>query len=161
MSTELKYKVMDDEVRMEIARLYKDGWKVGDIADAVGLHETSVYRELNRGMTDKLDANGRFEYDIDKARLDAARARANKGKFKGVGVDGRCKCHPYSSYERGSNENQNRMFRRLFPKGTNFDEVPDEEIIAAADWMNNYPREILGRTTAARVFNEQLAQITA
>ena len=82
MSTELKYKVMDDEVRMEIARLYKDGWKVGDIADAVGLHETS-----------KLDANGRFEYDIDKARLDAARARANKGKFKGVGVDGRCKRH--------------------------------------------------------------------
>lgn len=91
MSTELKYKVMDDEVRMEIARLYKDGWKVGDIADAVGLHETSVYRELNRGMTDKLGANGRFEYDIDKARLDAARARANKGKFKGIGVDGRCK----------------------------------------------------------------------
>ena len=42
MSTELKYKVMDDEVRMEIARLYKDGRKVGDIADAVGLHETSV-----------------------------------------------------------------------------------------------------------------------
>ena len=38
LSTELKYKVMDDEVRMEIARLYKDGWKVGDIADAVGLH---------------------------------------------------------------------------------------------------------------------------
>lgn len=70
-------------------------------------------------------------------------------------------CHPYSSYERGSNENLNKMFRRLFPKGTNFDEVPDEEIIAAADWMNNYPREILGRTTAARVFNEQLAQITA
>ena len=88
LSTELKYKVMDDEVRMEIARLYKDGWKVGDIADAVGLHETSVYRELNRGRTDKLDANGRFEYDIDKARLDAARARANKGKFKGVSSAG-------------------------------------------------------------------------
>lgn len=70
-------------------------------------------------------------------------------------------CHPYSSYERGSNENLNKMFRRLFPKGTNFDEVPDEEIIAAADWMNNYPREILGRTTAARAFNEQLAQIMA
>ena len=70
-------------------------------------------------------------------------------------------CHPYSSYERGSNENLNKMFQRLFPKGTNFDEVPDEEIIAAADWMNNYPREILGRTTAARVFNKQLAQIMA
>ena len=68
-------------------------------------------------------------------------------------------CHPYSSYERGTNENQNKMFRRLFPKGTNFDEVPDEQIIAAADWMNNYPRKRLGRTTADIVFNEHLAQI--
>ncbi len=91
MSTGTKYKTVDDEVRMEIARLYNDGWKVGDIADAVGLHEVSVYRELNRGMTDELDANGRFAYDIDKARLDAARARANKGKYKGAGIDGRCK----------------------------------------------------------------------
>ena len=57
MSTELKYKVMDDEVRMEIARLYKDGWKVGDIADAVGLHETSVYRELNRGWMRTADSS--------------------------------------------------------------------------------------------------------
>ena len=91
MSAGLKYRVVDEEVRAEIARLYKAGWKVGDIANAVGLHETSVYRELNRGMTDKLDENGRFEYDIDKARLDAARARANKGKYRGAGVDGRCK----------------------------------------------------------------------
>ena len=93
LSTGTKYKTVDDEVRTEIAKLYKDGWKVGDIADAVGLHEVSVYRELNRGMTDKLDANGRFVYDIDKARLDAARARANKGRYKGAGIDGRCKRH--------------------------------------------------------------------
>jgi len=68
-------------------------------------------------------------------------------------------CHPYSSYERGSNENLNKMFRRLYPKGTNFDNVPDEDIIAAADWMNHYPRKVLGRTTAARVFHEQLVQV--
>ena len=87
----LKYRIVDDEVRRKIARLYKDGLKVADIAEEVGLHETSVYRELNRGMTDRLDVNGRFEYDIEKARMDAARARANKGKFKGIGIDRRCK----------------------------------------------------------------------
>jgi IS30 family transposase len=27
-------------------------------------------------------------------------------------------CHPYSSYERGSNENQNKHIRRFVPKGT-------------------------------------------
>lgn len=68
-------------------------------------------------------------------------------------------CHPYSSSERGSNENLNKMFRRKFPKGTNFDNVPDEQIEAVADWMNNYPRKVLGRTTSARVFGEYLKAI--
>ena len=91
MSTGMKYRIVDDAVRCEIARLYGEGCRVSDIAAQVGFHETSVYRELGRGMTDKLDENGRFRYDMEKARLDAARARANKGKFKGVGVDGRAK----------------------------------------------------------------------
>ena len=50
-------------------------------------------------------------------------------------------CHPYRSNERGTNENQNRMFRRFFPKGTDLDAVPDEDISAVQDWMNNYPRK--------------------
>ena len=69
-------------------------------------------------------------------------------------------CHPYSSYERGTNENLNKMLRRIFPKGTDFDLVPDEEIIAAAGWMNNYPRKVLGGTTAARAFDNFLAEIS-
>lgn len=69
-------------------------------------------------------------------------------------------CHPYSSYERGTNENLNKMLRRIFPKGTDFDLVPDEEIIAAAGWMNNYPRKVLGGTTAAHAFDNFLAEIS-
>lgn len=53
-------------------------------------------------------------------------------------------CHPYSSYERGTNENINRMIRRHFPKGTNFDEVNTKQINMVQDWINNYPRKILG-----------------
>ena len=52
------------------------------------------------------------------------------------------------------------MLRRIFPKGTDFDLVPDEEIIAAAGWMNNYPRKVLGGTTAARAFDNFLAEIS-
>ena len=37
-------------------------------------------------------------------------------------------CHAYCSSERGTNENLNRMARRKAPKGTNFDDIPDEEI---------------------------------
>lgn len=53
-------------------------------------------------------------------------------------------CHPYSSYERGTNENINRMIRRFFPKGTNFDDVTPAQVSFVQDWINNYPRGILG-----------------
>lgn len=50
-------------------------------------------------------------------------------------------CHPYSSYERGSNENLNKMIRRWLPKGTNFDEIGAEVIQTITNWLNNYPQE--------------------
>ena len=53
-------------------------------------------------------------------------------------------CHSCAAWEKGTNENHNRMIRRFFPKGTNFDEVSDDEIKAVEDWMNHYPRKKLG-----------------
>ena len=52
-------------------------------------------------------------------------------------------CHPYSAYERGTNENINRMIRRFFPKGISFDEMTPKQIQFVEDWINNYPRKIL------------------
>lgn len=69
-------------------------------------------------------------------------------------------CHPYSSYERGSNENVNRMIRRWFPKGTDFRKVTAKAIQKVEDWINNYPREILGFRTAEAVFQEGVAYLT-
>lgn len=70
-------------------------------------------------------------------------------------------CHPYSPHERGSNENMNRMIRRFFPKGTNFDEVCLADIQKAENWINNYPRRILDWKSARQVYEEQLAAIIA
>lgn len=56
--------------------------------------------------------------------------------------------HSYSSWERGTNENQNRMIRRFIPKGTNIANIGDKEVQWIQDWMNNYPRKILGYKTA-------------
>lgn len=53
-------------------------------------------------------------------------------------------CHPYSSWERGTNENINRMIRRFFPKGINFDNVTPKQVAAVEAWINSYPRKILG-----------------
>lgn len=52
-------------------------------------------------------------------------------------------CHSYAAWEKGSNENHNRMIRRWFPKGTDFTRVTKKRVAAVQDWMNNYPRKIL------------------
>lgn len=52
-------------------------------------------------------------------------------------------CHSYSAWEKGTNENHNRMIRRWFPKGTNFDRISPERIQRVQDWMNDYPRKKL------------------
>lgn len=53
-------------------------------------------------------------------------------------------CHSYSAWEKGSNENHNRMIRRWLPKGTDFTNISKKRIAAIQDWMNNYPRRVLG-----------------
>lgn len=68
-------------------------------------------------------------------------------------------CHPYSSWERGSNENQNRLIRRHIPKGMNFDGMAEEEIAYIEDWLNHYPRRIFHFKTAAELFEEELERI--
>ena len=66
-------------------------------------------------------------------------------------------CHPYSSFERGSNENLNKMIRRWFPKRTDFRQVTTKAIHQVEEWINNYPREIHGFRTAESVFQEGVA----
>jgi transposase, IS30 family len=51
--------------------------------------------------------------------------------------------HPYSSFERGSNENANGVIRRFIKKGTAIKKVTIKRIRMIQEWMNNYPRKIL------------------
>lgn len=68
-------------------------------------------------------------------------------------------CHPYSSWERGTNENTNGVIRRRFPKGTNFAAVTNAQIAQAENWINNYPRKILGYKSSEIVFRECLREL--
>lgn len=68
-------------------------------------------------------------------------------------------CHPYRSSERGSNEKQNQMLRRRFPKGTDFRKVGDGEIEVATGWLNRYPREIFGYASSEELFQEELRKL--
>lgn len=64
--------------------------------------------------------------------------------------------HPYASYERGCNENKNRMIRRYFKKGKLVEKLSDEDILNIARKINNMPRKALGYKTPLEVFESNL-----
>lgn len=64
--------------------------------------------------------------------------------------------HPYSSWERGTNENTNGLIRQYLPKGTEFDPVNDKKCQFIMDRLNNRPRKCLGYRTPKQVFEEFL-----
>lgn len=65
-------------------------------------------------------------------------------------------CHPYSSSERGSNENENRMIRRKIPKGTSINKYSDEDIQEVEDWVNDYPRRMFGYKSSKDLYKEEM-----
>ncbi len=62
--------------------------------------------------------------------------------------------HPYSSWERGANENSNGLLRQYVPKGTDLRRVTEERIHFAMRRINNRPRKCLGFKQPAVVFKE-------
>ena len=63
-------------------------------------------------------------------------------------------CDPYSSWQKGSDENGNKMFRRYYPKGTDFYETTQRKINGVVKIINNKPRKILGYRSALEVATE-------
>ncbi len=63
---------------------------------------------------------------------------------------------PYSAYQRGGNENANLWIRYYFPKGTDFNQISDEELKDVEWELNNRPRKRLQYKTPQEVFDLHL-----
>jgi len=60
--------------------------------------------------------------------------------------------HPYSSWERGTNENTNGLVRRFYAKNTDFNKITAAELENLQKRLNNRPRKVLGFYSAAEMF---------
>ncbi len=69
-------------------------------------------------------------------------------------------CHPYSSWERGSNENQNAFIRRFIPKGTILEPIPQSRIDEIANFINSYPRELFNFDNSEHLFLCELHKLS-
>ena len=64
--------------------------------------------------------------------------------------------HPYSSWERGTNENTNGLIRKFLPKGTDFNKISVERLKQIENNLNNRPRKVLGFKTPNQIRNEEI-----
>ena len=63
--------------------------------------------------------------------------------------------HPYSSWERGTNENTNRIIRRFIAKGYDIAKFSRKRVNEIEQWINNYPRKILDYLSPSELFNKE------
>jgi len=202
-----QYKQLQFRDRLKIEARLNIGYKPKQIAADLGVHVSTIYREVKRGtythMNSDLTTDIRYSPEIAEARyqesLSAKGAPLKIGKNHAVAAfiedkiinddyspaavcallhreefadaDGIARsainaeekrtalyyCHAYCSCERGTNENINRMIRRRFPKGTDFEAVTDADVARVENWINNYPREILGFQSSAQMFSAAFA----
>ncbi len=66
---------------------------------------------------------------------------------------------PYSSWQRGSNENANGLLREFFPKKTDLAKVSNDELEKALSLINNRPRKCLNWKTTHEAFQEELLHL--
>ncbi|MCK5536087.1 MAG: IS30 family transposase [Bacteroidales bacterium] len=64
--------------------------------------------------------------------------------------------HPYSPGERGLNENTNGLIRKFYPKGTDFSEYTDDDLLQVQNKINNRPRKSLNYKTPKEVLYKEL-----
>jgi IS30 family transposase len=64
--------------------------------------------------------------------------------------------HPYSSFERGTNENWNGIVRRFIPKGSSFDKLTDKDLQRINHYINTLPRKRFNYRTPLDLWNEHM-----
>ena len=71
------------EDRRKLEDLYNAGSALPNIADTLGVQLATIYRELNRGSTGEIDANGRVGYDAELAQKNMLESLKRRGRKQG------------------------------------------------------------------------------
>lgn len=136
-----------DGIHTEVERISRliAGGKVDAITSEAAL-------KVQTYIFSRLPLSARRSTTLDNGRENHLHSELQKLEMKTYFAD------PYSSWQRGTNEHGNWHLRYYFPKGTDFNDVSDEELQDVIEEINNRPRKILGYLTANEKFNKLLKE---
>jgi len=109
--------------------------------------------EAQKSMLLKYPKKARLSVTMDNGRENFDHRKLNE-----IGINTYF-CDPYSSWQKGSNENHNGILRRYIPKKTDLRKVTQEELDAILEEINNRPRKCLGYETPNEAFKRELKSI--
>lgn len=135
--------LVERKTRKLIIRKIKDKTQASVVRAINGI-ERSMGKEAFKAMFSSITADNGSEF-LDYVALE--RSLKNRAPRTHLFY-----AHPYSSWERGSNENANRIIRRFIPKGCDIGRYTCSHIRKIEEWINRYPRKILNFKTAEELF---------
>lgn len=74
------YRYLSREDRQKIEKWYLNGDRAVDIAARLGVHHTTIYKELKRGATGELDVNQREGYSAETAERRLRESFSRRGR---------------------------------------------------------------------------------
>ena len=131
-----------DGIHTEVERMSRMFFAVK--VKAISSEETI---KVQTGIFEKLPPPARKSVTLDNGRENHLHMRLNRALNMKTYF-----CHPYASYERGTNENTNGLLRRYLPKQTDFSKITQDELDEILSEINNRPRKVLKYQTAQEVF---------
>jgi len=113
------------------------------------------------GVLDRLEKQyqGNFSKMFKSITFDNGSEFASADEMERHGRTAVYYAHPYSSFERGTNENWNGMVRRFIPKGSSFDTLTGEDMNRIAHYINTLPRKRFGYKTPLQMWEAEIESI--
>ena len=151
---------------VEFAQSKYDKAQKGTLACLLVLTERKTRLQLIRKLENRtsLHTEGRIKELIEEYPGSIKTLTSDNGSefmkvdgIEGLGV-GYFYAHSFSSWERGSNENNNKLIRRFIPKGTDITDIMEEELKSIEEWMNNYPRKLFNGKSSKEMYDIELKQ---
>lgn len=140
--------LVERKTRKVIVRKLKDRTQQS-VRQALNGIERSTGKEVFRASFKSITADNGSEF-----------LRAEALEISALGGHRRTRlyyAHPFASWERGSNENANRILRRFIPKGSALSRLTRSDLKQIEEWINTCPRRILGFKTAEELFIQEMA----
>ena len=144
--------LVERKTRKVIARKLPNQTKKSVLRALNGIERDGGASEFRRQFKSITADNGREFLDVDRLQCSCLSEHRRTSFFY---------AHAYASWERGSNENTNRIIRRFIKKGRKIENFTRSTIKTIEDWINNYPRKILNFQSAQQSFESELQEIVA